>query len=75
MNDNIFLSQDKITSTFQENTNLKLKIKNVKDQTPVNIFSTYLKQSNIVSPIPMENNDFYENDTVYEFFDFNKRKN
>lgn len=57
-------------------SNLKIKIKNTKDHTPVNIFQTYLKSNtNVVSPIPMETQptDFYDLDTVDEFIDFNQK--
>ncbi|CDW85434.1 UNKNOWN [Stylonychia lemnae] len=76
INDNIFLSQDKMSSTYQGGvtSNVKIKIQNnSKDHTPVNIFQTYLKQNNnVVSPIPMEaqQHDFYDLDTVDDLFDF-----
>ncbi len=73
----MFLSGDKLCKTYREDptSNLKIKIQNSKDHTPVNIFQTYLKQSNLVSPILGEAHaaDFYENDTVDEFFEFAKQ--
>lgn len=42
LNDNVFLSQDKMSSTYAlgsgVTSNLKIKIKNSKNHTPVNIF-------------------------------------
>jgi hypothetical protein len=51
-----------------------LKGRNVKDQTPVNIFQTYLKQNNLVSPIPLDypTNDFYDVDTEDDLMEFSK---
>lgn len=56
-------------------SNLKIKVQNSKDHTPVNIFQTYLKSNNVVSPIPMEIHptDFYDLDTVDDLFEFNNR--
>ncbi len=68
--ENLFLSSDKMTSTFNgTSTNLKIKVKNAKDHTPVNIFQSYLKTSAtaIVSPIPIDNHlgtDFCDENTV-----------
>lgn len=74
----LFLSGDKL-STQQYlgydmpcSTQMKLKIQNTKDHTPLNIFQTYLKSSTLVSPIMNEaqQTDFCEHDTVDDFFDF-----
>ena len=74
-NENLFLSQDKMSGgTFNNATNLKIKIGNNKDHTPINIFNTYLKTSTVASPIPLDqqtHNDFCDVDSVQEFFDFN----
>lgn len=54
-NENLFMSQDKMTSgTFNNGTHLKIKIGNNKDHTPVNIFNTYLKTNTVASPIPLD---------------------
>ena len=52
------------------------KPKNLKDQTPVNIFQTYLKQNTLVSPIPLDypTNDFYDIDTEDDLNEFNKQQ-
>eukprot|EP00347_Sterkiella_histriomuscorum_P024574 403330642 len=79
LSDNVFLSQDKMMSqTYAAGnvtSNLKIKIQSSKDHTPVNIFQTYLKSNNIVSPIPMETQptDFYDLEGEEEFFDFNQK--
>lgn len=60
------MSSDKMSATYNNGTNLKIKINN-KDHTPANIFNTYLKTNPLASPIPIDqqiNNDFCDVDTV-----------